>query len=136
MLDESARRGIVRVADADRLYRGTAFFVSPRFALTCNHVVRGLERDQVWLTGYWPGGHSVAPANIHRHETDDLAVLEVGEPDRVAGPLGTNPVWLVPGLDVRLCGYSGTHSALEERSFRVAAWESAAGMYSVQNKAA
>jgi len=129
-----SRDAVVRVMNAEGRFCGTAFFVSPRAAVTCRHVVADLPREQIRLLGPWPGGQRVPVVQAHLHAKADLAVLEVEEPNRIATPMRIHVGWPVEGDQLTLCGYSSTFGPFEPRPFQVAAYEG--GMFSMQDQAA
>ncbi|MCI5145471.1 MAG: serine protease [Candidatus Electrothrix sp. AR3] len=67
--------------EAGSEYCGTAFMVSDRYMLTCFHVIRNLDEDDIRLydVAAWRGGLRRV-RSIHSNENVDVAVLELREP--------------------------------------------------------
>ncbi|MCI5167159.1 MAG: serine protease [Candidatus Electrothrix sp. GM3_4] len=67
-------------------YCGTAFMVSNRHLLTCFHVVRDLQEEDIFLydVAAWRGGLRRI-RSIHPNEHVDVAVLELREPTEHPG---------------------------------------------------
>jgi len=142
MLDKKQEHAIARVVTSSGNYLGTAFFVSPRAALTCHHVVKNHPQDCLHLVGPWAGAEAVAVSAVRshpdaeHHQGSDLAVLEIDAPKKVAENLTLHAGWPAAGDRVIVYGYSTKNGALEPRTLDVVAYDTVSGMFSLQDLAA
>jgi Trypsin-like peptidase domain len=86
----------LRLRDGDsQQVLGTGFLISPRLALTCEHVVDQTEGRAVWVDFGDSGERSARarPNHAPSHETtrSDVAVLRLNEPARAVSPAPMGP---------------------------------------------
>nr|WP_232542385.1 serine protease [Nocardia bovistercoris] len=94
---------------------GTAFRIAPNYAVTAAHVADGAARLRLAFgdgadRGCEVVAASAAPPGGGRWGFDDLAVLRLDEPDRVAAPcvLMSEPV-LTPGDELLVCALNASY---------------------------
>ncbi|MCI5179518.1 MAG: serine protease [Candidatus Electrothrix sp. AW3_4] len=97
-------------------YRGTAFMISDRWLLTCWHVVRGLETEEIHLYGAasWNAGVRRLNTVIH-DERKDVALLELcvptEQPDLV--PVNREQTAAIDYKELKCGGFSSEHRDID-----------------------